>query len=260
MLPVCNIENGEASVDPLWKPLLSRICRLKEALDHAGRWGSSTPFRSQAQEALKIEGLDFSDFKIETDAVSMPHSFISLLLGGWVNRLDTKCAYPSVKVPSWTVVGWVRKEQYKDTPSLPQVELEKRIQRISPRDRDESTHCVAGIPVFWAGEGKNRTQLFRLAHASRVGKLTVYCAPDYRRFLARPLIGCKNVAVMSWSGRHYLLPFGSLSRELCLAVGIPWSNVPRFLDWKRVDSSCLTWSMEGIERRFRLKIIRGGVN
>lgn len=220
---------GEVIVSPLWKPLLEEICLLKEALDHATRWQGKGENEVWVQSALQRNGLDLSQFSEASHwhGPKFPDKFIHLLLGKHMVRARPSEAEDlgPVEMPSWAVVGWVRKGDYKETPTLSTAELESLANQANEHPEVLPTEGFEGVPFFLAGEGKNRTQLQRLAGVPRVCHLVMHPRPAFEAFRARP------VALLPWAValEHpdyptEVLPFGELSKKLLQALGVPWTD------------------------------------
>lgn len=265
---------GEVIVDAAWKPLLNEMCVLKEALDHATRWhgkGGNAPW---VDAALKRHGLQLGQFEKATDlnGPHFPNEFIELLLGTSMVRLapSKSVEVGLVSMPPWAVIGWVRKDKYRDTACLPADALASLANVANDSEECPSTDGFEGLPFFQAGEGKNRTQLQRLAGVPRVCRLVMHPRPAFHEYRARPL------ALLAWAVAlehpHYpteVLPFGPLSKKLLLALGVPWTDSPSWRALTALRRSCgkgienaPSWSAllrsRGDHANLRLGIVCGG--
>lgn len=180
---------GSVSIDPAWKSLLEDACVLKEALDHVLRWRDQGPNKQWVNTALEQHGLCVESFRWGSAGLGPqnPLTFGKMLLGSWISPMsETKCM-GIVRMPPWAVIGWVRKDQYQMTPQMSRAKLQETVACVC--DEKPSSYGFEGIPLYWAGEGKNRTQLFRLADAPRLSVLTLYARPSFAKFKIRPVVG-----------------------------------------------------------------------
>ena len=259
-LPEFYIAAGQAVIDQRWFELVAMTSQLKEALDHAVRWDSSGPHDADIEEVLQRYQLSRSDLQDGTKLrVGAPHAFAKLLAGKWLTYAQTTSVLPQVSVPPWSILGWVRKDGYRLTPALSAAQLQVEVDRIeaTPADADLTTHGMEGVPLFWAGEGKNRTQLYRLADRQRVSKLTLYKRPSLSALKACPLIWAPGIVVLRSADRGVeLLPFGDLSKPLLQAIGVKWSNLPSLSAWRAAFRLGRFWQLVRDEKRLRLSLLR----
>lgn len=223
-------------IDDSCRDLVEGVCCLKEALDHVSRWPEDGEKYAWIQEQLSRVGLQPSDFTGETmvRGMGMPHGFLKVLVGSWFTYQDKETFCGVAEIPEWTVVGWVRKDQYRGTSALPQPEIVAKAQLVQLNQstgEEVTTWGFEGVPLLWAGEGKNRTQLFRLAGMPRLSKLVLYKLPDVTELVASPMYGVPGVTVLRGGGTTEVLPFGDLSRKLLTALGVRWSDKPSVSAW-----------------------------
>lgn len=252
-----NLVTGETTIPPAWRPIIERCCVLKEALDHANRWPESTPWRDTVQGILNEHGLSIEDVPTHSEVGgNLPDKFV-LLLGserifGMRGRLKTQLETSSL--PAWATLGWVRKETYAKTPTLPAHEL---LHAASTLPADASTYVVEGIPLFMGSEGKNRTQLQRLADVMRQSKLTIWGGRDISHLRARPLAFANGIVVLEDGLNYELLPFRSVSQSLLGAIGVKWADWPSFKPWLgKALSLGMPWKKGNIEQRIRIGLLR----
>lgn len=217
-------------IDPSWRPILEEICLLKDALDHAFRWHGQGGNETWINDALRPHGLDLNDFAEGTkeDGPNLPDSFLDLLLGKWVFHSTLTPKVQMMEVPPWAVLGWVRKDEYRKTPSLPMEELKLKAVEVNDSCGATSNADVwTGLPLYLAGEGKNRTQLHRLAEVDRLTRVSEHPFPDIEGFTASP-VPFFPWAVAIQSNRHRLqvLPFRALTERLVLKLGMKWNPKP----------------------------------
>ena len=236
-------ELSRLSIDECWRSLIEEVCVLKEALDHVTRWPAHAHEQPWIAEALRKVGLhetDFEDTKTEP-GLGAPHSFVKLVLGSWFTYRDTTSEIfrGLADMPEWSTVGWVRKDAYRHTSAMPQPEIVATAREVlaSYNERERvRTYGFEGIPLLWAGEGKNRTQLFRMAGVPRRSELVLYPRPDVSGLVASRLLGMPGMTVLTRGGVSEVLPFGDLSRRLLLAMGVRWSEKPSLKGWPNMRS------------------------
>lgn len=230
-------------IDPIWRKSVERACLLKDALDHAIRWPEKCYGIPSIESTLLKVGFVSADFAHGGHKLGpqQPDMFVKLLMGQWFSRQDKKGeAIGCVRVPAWSVMGWVRKDSYAETPTLPLDEIKQLAKDVpsgaTKSDPAPSLNCIGGIPLFFAGEGKNRAQLFRLAERPYDSVCTWYSAPDVKKFVAARLVMTKNIVVLRGideDGRRFadILPFGKLSTELLAAAGVSRQARPSLSGW-----------------------------
>lgn len=226
--PVAAPGHGQAvavSIDARWRPLLNRACELKEALDHLLRWPVQAARNEGMSNCLAVHGLRAQDAEAVQGEFrySFPDHFAGALLGSWFGHHGQDRAVGWCSIPPWAVLGWVRKDAYKATVDLSATMLQETATQVDAQQPAEriTTYGVEGIPLFWAGEGKNRTQLFRLANLPRNAPLLLYPRPRLERFCVRRLRIFPGIAVLEYhSGERDILPFADLSIELLCAMGV----------------------------------------
>lgn len=242
-------------IDARWRCLIEEVCVLKEAIDHASRWPDESRHRPWIGETLKRVGLEAGDFQNRTfgSALEMPHSFLALVLGGWFSyRAEASVTFRGLaEIPEWAVVGWLRIDQHRHTSALHKDQIASRATKVQSEYNDREkvfTYGFEGIPLLWAGEGKNRTQLFRMAGLPRRSELILYPRPDASEFVASRLLGMPGITVLSKDGRSEVLPFGDLSRRLLIAMGVRWSDVPNLKGWGSLRCSGRRLSLASVAR------------
>lgn len=130
-------------------------------------------------------------------------------------------------IPPWAVLGWVRRQAYMDTPAA-----SKKTQKFEARDVNEwdklaYTFYWSGFPLFLAGEGKNRTQLQRLAGVHRRAPVYEMPFPVIQGFVASPVPFFPwAVAIRSDTHTVQVLPFRQLTEPLVKKLGLQWCSKP----------------------------------
>lgn len=214
------------SIPTQWQPLLTRACELKEAFDHLLRWPSSAG-KPWVAQCLAANGLRPEDALAVVGKVchNFPDHFAGILMGSWYEHqpISSEFSLGWCRIPPWAVLGWVRKEHYQDTPELSLQQLQCKAAQVDALSQSDipTTYGFDGIPLLWAGEGKNRTQLFRLADVPRASVLSLSPRPRFEKCRVRPLFLFPSIAVIEYgSGGNDILPFGDLSIDLLTAVGV----------------------------------------
>lgn len=155
--------------------------------------------------------------------MNSPDRFAGALLGSWFGHQGQDRAVGWCAIPPWAVLGWVRKDGYETTVDMAPAQLQLKAAQVDAQQPTErtTTFGMEGIPLLWAAEGKNRTQLFRLANLPRNAPLLLYPRPRLERFLVRRLRLFPSIAVLEHhSGQRDILPFGDLSISLLAALGV----------------------------------------
>ncbi len=230
-------------VDARWRPLLVQASALKEALDHGLRWKGPHATDDWVRDVLAANGIDLDHARpLASEAAlkcAFPDHFAQLLLGSWFRAGDEYRSVGWVTIPEWSVLGWVRKDQYRNTVLDSAATLRLKINGLERRVADAeaigdstavgpTTHAIEGIPLFWAGEGKNRTQLYRLGQVPRTTPLHVYPRPKTLDGLrVRRVAGFKGLAALEFPrGDLEVLPFGDLSEAFLGALGVHLHSRP----------------------------------
>jgi hypothetical protein len=234
----------EVTVDERWRPLIEDVCILKEALDHATQLGITNENDEWVETVFKAHGLSTRHFAkaCPSDGPQMPMEFMRILLGTWFFEHSRTCQDEDVLVtkaslPPWATVGWVRKTNYRKTLNLPPVQLIAAVQLSYTHSAE--TIGYFGTPFFLASEGKNRTQLHRLANAPRLSKLLMRKAPPFNELTLRPVPFVSwGVALEHPQRRTEILPFGTLSKRLLLALGATWDDRPYFKGIQALRETC----------------------
>lgn len=219
-------------IDPDWKPLLTEVCELKDALDHAFRWHGKGGNEQWINSALKRHGLELDDFRWGSGADG-PHfaeEFVQMLLGAEFTHTGISKPSQMMVIPPWAVLGWVRKDGYMTTPSESCKRLKFEARDLNNWDTNAYTSYWAGFPLFRAGEGKNRTQLQRLAGVHRRAPVYEMPFPDLKGFVARPVPFLPwAVAIHSDKFEVQVLPFRKITEELVKKLGLAWSPTPSWV-------------------------------
>ncbi|CAN7639379.1 hypothetical protein LJR129_004937 [Acidovorax sp. LjRoot129] len=218
-----------AFIDPGWKPLLTQITTLKDALDHAFRWQGEGGNEEWINAVLRRHGLALEHFK-GTSHQEGPHfadRFVFMLLGVEFRSKFGNGGDQMMTIPPWAVLGWVRKESYRDTPSAPMKKLKFEARDANEWDPEGYTSFWSGFPLFLAGEGKNRTQLHRLAGVHRRAPVHEMPFPVIEGFVASPVPFFPwAVAIRSETHPVQVLPFRGLTQDLVGRLGLQWSHKP----------------------------------
>lgn len=264
----------EVTIDERWRPLLEEVCILKEALDHATRLGITHENSEWIESVFTAHGLNpmhFAEVSF-SHGPQMPSDFMDILLGSWFDqhRLAShkgELVVPNASLPAWATVGWLRKPKYRKTLNLPHDQLIAAVQRTYSQSAE--TMGFYGTPFFLAHEGKNRTQLHRLANAARLSKLNMRTAPPFREFTLRPVPFVSwGVALEHPERPTEILPFGALSKRLLLALGAGWNERPYAKGIQALRETCAarglvapSWKefsrMPKNDHAIRLLLIRG---
>jgi len=221
----------------MWRPVLDRVCELKEALDHALRWRQPDNDHWIAK-SLEREGVDLTLVREAASDASygadVPSHFVVLLTGKWFSQEEAPEDVGWLQVPAWSVIGWVRKEEDRLTPMSSQSEIEIQAAQLDALVvADELVHNgpprtwgIQGLPLFCASEGKNRAQLYRLADLPRTCPVMLLPCPDLARYCVRRVRLRPDVAVLQYPDVAVdLLPFGDLSISLLTAMGVPFERI-----------------------------------
>lgn len=216
-------------IDPSWKPLLTKITTLKDALDHAFRWHGDGGNEAWINAALRQHGLDLDDF-LGTHHTQGPHFgdfFVQMLLGPEFRMRIGEERGQDIEIPPWAVLGWVRKDEYRETPARPIRQLKEAARDVNSCEAEASTSFWSGFPLFLAGEGKNRTQLHRLAGVHRRAVVREMPFPALDGFVASPVPFFPwAVSIRSDAHPVHVLPFRELTQELVAKLGLRWSPDP----------------------------------
>ena len=177
-----------------------------------------------------------------------PHtqeSTVQMLLGGNFRRSVKVKNKALMVLPPWAVLGWVRKDAYRDMPMASREELLARVASIRDWQRPgaypeeiPSTEYWDGFPLFMAAEGKNRAQLHRLAGVDRLAPVVCMPFPSVEGFAARPMIGLPwAVVVESNTFPARVLPFRRLTEALVKKLGLRWDTKTSWKDLNALASS-----------------------
>jgi hypothetical protein len=244
-----------AFIDPRWKPLLTKITTLKDALDHAFRWHGDGGNEEWINSVLRLHGLELEHFHgtSHLEGPHFPDSLVFMLLGVEFRTSFGTGGNPMMDVPSWAVLGWVRKEAYRATPSAPMKKRKFDARDANDWDPEAYTNFFSGFPLFLAGEGKNRTQLHRLAGVHRRAPVHEMPFPVIEGFVASPVPFFPwAISIRSDSHPVQVLPFRGLTQDLVSKLGLNWSDEPcwrafakllrmvrpmQFARWKKLSPS-----------------------
>ncbi len=232
-----------------WQLLMEEVCKLKEALDHASRWASDYPEYEWWFPVLQEHGVNamhlHSRAVARAHSLSMPDHYAEAMLGRWANPVYYYTAsLPPVQsafVPAWAVIGWARKAQYRGTPALERsalVQMANDLQADSQDTSAELTEGFEGLDLYIAREGKNRTQLLRLAGVPRKTNLRLFPMPDLTGATLRPLAFFPSISVLFHDGELSILPFGELSSKLLGALGVELQARPTLVGFFRLGRMC----------------------
>jgi len=223
------------SIAAQWQPWVNRACELKEAIDHLMHWPVQAADSDWATRCLVANGLRLEDASAVQGKFlcNFPDHFGGALMGSWFGFPRGESSDAGwCSIPHWAVLGWVRKDDYQATPEMPLEQLQRKTAEVDaqPLAAGPTTYAIEGIPLFWAGEGKNRTQLFRLANRPRTTPLRIYPRPrGFERCVVRRVRLFPCLAVLEYgSGARDILPFGRLSIDLLTAVGVRYRAQPSF--------------------------------
>ena len=216
-----------ARIDPSWKPLLTKITTLKDALDHAFRWHGDGGNEKWINEVLAYHGLALEHFA-EASHEQGPHfpdRFVQRLMGVEFRLRCGSEAEHKMVIPPWAVLGWVRKEAYRNTPNAHIKTRKFEARDANAWDPAAHTSYWRGFPLFLAGEGKNRAQLQRLAGVHREAPVYEMPFPVIPGFVASPVPFFPwAVAIRSSTHPVQILPFRRITEELVKKLGMRWSN------------------------------------
>ena len=215
-----------ARIDPSWKPLLTQITTLKDALDHATRWHGAGGNEVWINEVLGHHGMKLEHFAeaFHAEGAHQPHKFVEKLLGAEFRIKYMAEGERMMVIPPWAVVGWVREHDYQDTPNK-SMTTKKSVARAMAVDEKAKTAVWKDFPLFLAEEGKNRTQLHRLAGVHRQSPVFEMPFPVIHGFVASPVPFFPwAVAIRSSTHPVQILPFRRITEELVKKLGMRWSN------------------------------------
>lgn len=237
----------QVNIDDSWRPLLNEIVTLKDALDHVMLWkqdGESQEWLRNALEPFELAPSDFAP-ALPLLGPCTPDLFVQMLLGGNFRRTVQAKHKALMVLPPWAVLGWVRKNEYREMPMASREELLARVASIKDWQRpgaypEEIPHTEFwdGFPLFMAAEGKNRAQLHRLAGVDRMAPVVCMPFPSVEGFVARPMIGLPwAVVVESNAFPARVLPFRRLTEPLVKKLGLRWDARPSWTDLNALASS-----------------------
>jgi len=196
-------------VDARWRPLLVQASALKEALDHGLRWKGPHATDDWVRDVLAANGIDLDHARpLASEAAlkcAFPDHFAQLLLGSWFRAGDEYRSVGWVTIPEWSVLGWVRKDQYRNTVldsaatlRLKINGLERRVamlrQSATPPRWDRPRTPSRAYRCF--GPVKARTELSSIVWVRCLEPLRCMCIPVQRRSM-----GC---ACVEWPGSKVL--------------------------------------------------------
>ena len=224
----------ELLIDPSWREFIEPITRLKDAIDVAGRWPEVAKKSDWVRITLANAGLTEQGIgKIGHAALpQFPDHFLKILFGRWIWGVDGEsCGW--YLIPEWATLGWVRKYESIATvcPMVAQSEASDLDRAVQQGISDNTTYCVGGIPLLYAGEGKNRASLQRRGSVLR------------RSILKFVPLALENIVVhkLAWrsdiliaqtvaEGRR-VIPIGTTVAPLFAAMGIRTSDSPSVVGW-----------------------------
>jgi hypothetical protein len=244
-------------VDPRWREVIEPITLFKDAIDRVAeaRTGQpeKTPIRAEDRRTLVEHGIDDADQlralseEGVAGAIRGPKSFIKLLLGDFKGEFSPSTK--QVRIPPWTALG----QNYKyfgiaDYAPDGKCEFEERQKIEQDLDEPACATCYGGIPLFAAGEGKNRGSFHRKYNLDQLIFIRTAKYPDGRYLELQSVAFQKNLVLLRIyavdpNGTEFedsvLLPFAQLSIPLLKAHGArelkrPWFGL--FWLWKPVQT------------------------
>lgn len=227
-------------IDPSWREFVEQITRLKDAIDVAGRWPEEAK-KSEwvpitlTKAGLTVEGLG----KIGHATLTQnPDHFLKILFGRWILGAEGElCGW--YLVPEWATLGWVRNHESIATvsPLVAQSKARALDLAVQQGRSDNTTYCIGGIPLLYAGEGKNRASLQRRGSVLRRSILKFVPLP-LENIVVHPLALRSDILIAQTvaEGRR-VIPIGTTVAPLFSAMGIRVSDRPSVVGWFTVISA-----------------------
>lgn len=230
---------GTVAVDAEWQVPVSAATALKDALDDVLRWSTPAPGGDAALTTLLAKyGLDITHARSLSAANGgrgwqhyFPDHFVyGVLLGQWCKDEVLGAGSPLgwVRLPCWSVLGGVRQERYRDSPLMPAAEAQEKVSKLEADVIKRGQHdtslaadsgAIAGIPLFWSGEGKNRRQLHRIAGVPVLTRLHQRNRPESIDQVELRRVAFLPLGVVRYGGKAQILPFPDLSGALLALAG-----------------------------------------
>lgn len=182
-----------------------------------------------ANAGLTIEGLEIIG---HADLTKYPDHFLKILFGRWIWRADGEsCGW--YLIPEWATLGWVRKYENiaSVSPVVAKTEASALDCAIQQGISDNTTYCIGGIPLLYAGEGKNRASLQRRGEVPRRSILK-FVPLELERMIVRPLALRSDILIAQTvaEGRR-AIPIGKIVAPLFSAIGILIADRPSVIGW-----------------------------
>lgn len=212
----------QLNIDLEWEPIIRSIVEFKDAIDR------SALLEEEMLTLAERELLAQNDF-VPANSKNFdrsPEGFRKLIMGPFEFK-KTDLKRTCLVVPDWSVLGYLRRPQYinrlHDAASI----IKNDVDRLN----DAFISCYGGIPLFFAGEGKNRASLHREAGLSYLASIVMHGYPAARSLSFQRVAGCKNLVALHakrrFSKATALLPFPAISIPLLRAYGAaeirrPW--------------------------------------
>lgn len=221
-------------IAPEWQSIVEPITLLKDAIDIASRWPEIAKNTTWVKETLAASGLTIEGLgKLGAAALPQcPDHFLKLFLGRCIWQEERQpCGW--YLLPDWSTIGWVRK--YEGIAQVGRPDAKAAASQLDLDTvnglSDNTTICVGGIPVFYAGEGKNRASLQRKGGVPRRSKFFFVPLPSMSLNVAS-LALCRDVLIAKSSlSDQWVVPIGKVAAPLYSALGIEISRVPSFIGW-----------------------------
>lgn len=221
-------------IDPIWREFVEPITRLKDAIDVAGRWPKAAKRSDWVQSTLANAGLTVEGLGAigHASLPQHPDHFLKILFGRSIWRADGEsCGW--YLIPEWATLGWVRNYENISTvsPSVAKTEASALDCAIQQGVSDNTTYCVGGIPLLYAGEGKNRASLQRRGEVLRRSILK-FVPLELEKIIVRPLALRSDILIAQTveEGRR-AIPIGKTVAPLFSAMGIRIADRPSVFGW-----------------------------
>lgn len=229
---------NELKNEKKWRPIVERITKLKDAIDFSSKWPDESKESIWVSDVLKNEGLsiDFISNIGCRNIILMPGEFFKLIIGSYdYSKVISKT---DIKIPSWSTIGWIRRDQYLKNIDISIEEARIKLDEITDPHTVCHTTCIAGIPLLFAEEGKNRVFLQHRGSCFRQTTLTIINF-DFKNITLRRLAFQPDVLVLynqNIKNTYHvqILPFAQLSEPLFFNLGIKLSEQVSVLGWLEV--------------------------
>lgn len=230
-------DKGLLNVDPRWKESIEPITLFKDAIDRVIEAGTKLhekmPVSEKDRLLLAEQGIHAALLRARYSSGSasgqVPMNFIGLILGPFCEGVLEPVK--QVYVPPWTTLGWKSKHFGKK-----EYEADER-EKLNAREEIEkhsgkpaSGTCFNGIPLFIAGEGKNRCSFHRQYELDQLIWFYRGIYPNPCELLMQPVLSRINLVMLHWTKENTrlstLLQFPKLSVKLLEMYGVKWSPTP----------------------------------